>query len=53
MKTGDRVRKRGFNHEGKIIKMDHTWATIEWDDGPMPIERPTMCHVKELAPAEA
>lgn len=51
--TGLRVRKRGFKHEGKIVKADKTWATIEWDDGPMPIERPTMCHIKELEFADA
>lgn len=52
MIKGDRVRKRGFKHEGKIVKMDTTWMTIEWDDGPMPIERPAMCHIKELEPVE-
>lgn len=48
MKTGDRVRKRGFDFLGTIAKMDTTWATIEWDDGFAPKTRPKMCHVREL-----
>lgn len=53
MKTGDRVRKRGFGHEGVIEKMDTTWATMRWDDGFLPFERPAMCHVRELEYIEA
>jgi hypothetical protein len=48
MKTGDRIRKRGFTAAGTIEKMDTTWATISWDDGVAPKERPRMCHVREI-----
>jgi hypothetical protein len=48
MKTGDRIVKRGLGHKGVIEKMDTTWATIKWDNGPKSIERPNMCHIKEL-----
>jgi hypothetical protein len=48
MKTGDRVRKRPASSPGTIRKMDASWATIDWDDGPAPRIRPTMCHIKEL-----
>lgn len=48
MNTGDRIKKRGFSHEGRIVKKDEAWATIEWDDGVLARERPKMCHLREL-----
>jgi hypothetical protein len=46
--VGDRVKKRGFSHEGVVKGKTGTWCHISWDDGHLAKERPKICDVKEL-----
>ena len=42
----DRVKLRGRERRGKLLKMDDEilWCTVQWDDS----DKTTMCHLYEL-----
>jgi len=50
IKIGNRVRKRGFLHEGRVNKIGELrfFIHVDWDDGPLMKERPEWCHPGEL-----
>lgn len=48
IKTGDRVRKRGYLFGGKVAgKTTAGWCKVVWDDGPAR-DRPGYCDPLEL-----
>lgn len=51
MNTGDRVKKRGLDHLGTVLRNNEGWVTVEWDRGEAPRERPRICHQRELQEA--
>lgn len=55
LSLGSRVRKRGFNFLGTVIRGQcgprGTWVAIKWDDGYLAKFRPKWCDKAELEAA--
>lgn len=46
--VGDRVLKRGFQHEGVVEAVVPLGIRVKWDAGPAMKERPILCAPGEL-----
>ena len=48
LEMSDRVRKRGYAHEGTVCAVTELGVRVTWDAGRLAKERPLYCHPGEL-----